>query len=607
MAIQTNTGERAKLIRVIEGEEHITDGVQLYVNGATTASGAWSTVKNIYDRGQTITLGTTITSTAESNNNSFHGTLIYPSNKVTVAQGATISLDIASTNQYTPVAYCVDTNVTTWGFRVSVVYRSSVPDDFHSTFAIDDWVNARPHNTLINVEGSGSQSSKNIPTGTLSATVPVSGSYYVCLVIHGYDSKTYQLSIGNVQIGEGSNVPYAQTVITDTGIGLYPDYIHNELICWLDGNCNTRHGFDSNAVIWEDLSGNNNDFTIINSTVGNTWWGEAWNSDSTKIHYNSYGYMSQYIDPKGQATNCKIYRDNFDPFNHTTGFTLEFCCTTWYTSAMTIYKGYPDSVETESYILNNAFNAQAKTGSRITVNNAYATGIYHTYTISMGANSTTLNVFIDGKFVQSLSTTNTSTSVNTFYIFSRNADAERFNGHCAGFRAYNRGLNREEIAHNAQLDRLRYNYSGNVLAVDPIKGLKSFDVLRANNVQTALETNARITQNADGTWSKTRTTTSTGETQGCLWVEVDLTDYRFVNFSMNVTTDGGSDSYKIKGIVTQSNIANNSQSLTTMVDMGRKTGNRFGVIDVSSMTGTYKVGIQTGTQLGTIRWITCWR
>lgn len=404
--------------------------------------------------------------------------------------------------------------------------------------------------------------------------------------------------------GEGH---YAQTVITDDGTVIYPNYISDGLICWLDATYNTRHGPDNDAVVWEDLSGNENDFTIINSTVGNTWWGEAWNSDPTKIHYNSYGYMSKYIDPKGQSANCKIYRDNFDPFNHTTGFTLEFCTTTWYTNAMTIYKGYPNSAETESYILNNAFYAQAKTGSKVTINNAYASGKYHTYTISMGANSTTLNVFIDGKFVKSLSTTNTSTSVDTFYIFSRNADSERFNGHCAGFRAYNRGLNREEIAQNAQYDRLLYNYSGNVPAGDPIKTVKSFDVLRADNVQTALETNARITQNADGTWSKTRTTTSTGETQGCLWVEVDLTDYRFVNFSMNVTTNGGSDSYKIKGIVTKSTINANSQSLTTMVDMGRNAGNRFGVIDVSSMTGTYKVGIQTGIQLGTIRWITCWR
>ena len=166
--------------------------------------------------------------------------------------------------------------------------------------------------------------------------------------------------------------------------------------------------------------------------------------------------------------------------------------------------------------------------------------------------------------------------------------------------------NREEIAQNAQYDRLRYNYSGNVPAGDPIKTVKSFDVLRADNVQTALETNAALAKNADGTWTKGRTTSSTGSTQGCLWVEVDLTDYRFVNFSMNVTTNGGSDSYKIKGIVTKSTITADSQNLTTMVDMGRSTGNRFGVIDVSSMTGVYKVGIQTGTQLGTIRWITCW-
>lgn len=172
----------------------------LWIDGPTATSGTWNTVKNTYNFGQTIAFGTSITSTTESNSNSSHGTLIYPSNKVTVTQGETISLDIASTNQNSLVIYCPDTNVVKWTFYISVVYMDSVPSDFHSTFDINAWVESKAHNTLADVWGSGSDSSKNMAVRTYSGTVPVTGSYYVCLIVHGYDSRTHQLEMNNFKI-----------------------------------------------------------------------------------------------------------------------------------------------------------------------------------------------------------------------------------------------------------------------------------------------------------------------------------------------------------------------------------------------------------------------
>ena len=131
MAIQTNSGERAKLIKISDGSTPATEQTPLYVNGATSKSGSWTSVKNSINRGQTITFGDSITTTSNSNSNSSHGTLIYPANKISVTQGDVISIDVSRHNERV-----VDTNVTTWTFNISIVYLESAPSDFSSTFDI---------------------------------------------------------------------------------------------------------------------------------------------------------------------------------------------------------------------------------------------------------------------------------------------------------------------------------------------------------------------------------------------------------------------------------------------------------------------------------------
>ena len=604
MAIQTNTGERAKLVRVAEGEEHITERISLYVNGATARSGAWNTVKNSLNRGQTISLGNNITSTANSNSNSSHGTLIYPSNKVSLTSGQELSIDITSvTDRSNITVYCVDSNVTTWTFYVSVVYMETVPSDFNSTFDINGWVNGMSHNTIASVSGSGSQSSKTLSPGTQTWTSPVSGSYYVCLVVHGYDSMTSNLSMGNMYVGEMSDAPYAQTVLTDTGIGIYPDYIKDGLTCWLDGNCNTRQGQNNTYYGWQDLSGNGNDFSIENYVEGDTWWTDGW----TDHEYNSLGYKARYIAPRSLSANCRIYRDGFDPFTFLTGYTFEFVFKSWTNTSFNFLTGYPASNRVVWRWTSGEIGTRIVSGTDIKQTGLWNTNDVYTVTITRNpASSATAaaytDLYINGKWIKSQSCAASNETISRLYLFC-NAGTGNVPGPCFSFRAYNRPLTGSEIIHNSQIDRVRFNHG----VSNPVALLKTYDVLAASNVRTALETNATLTKNADGTWTKGRTTSSTGNTQGCLWAEVDLTNFRYVHFGMNVTLNGGSDSYKVKGIVTKSTISRNSQNLTTMTDMGRSVGMRTATIDVSSMTGVYKVGIQTGTQLGTIDHITCWR
>lgn len=47
------------------------------------------------------------------------------------------------------------------------------------------------------------------------------------------------------------------------------DYVHDSMILWLDGIQNTRSGHDASAIAWEDLSGNERDYTYNANNIIN--------------------------------------------------------------------------------------------------------------------------------------------------------------------------------------------------------------------------------------------------------------------------------------------------------------------------------------------------
>lgn len=67
------------------------------------------------------------------------------------------------------------------------------------------------------------------------------------------------------------NLNDKQYMIKEDGSVTTPDYIKNGLILYLDGINNTRNGHCTTTTTWEDLSGNNNDFT---KKISNAVWSD---------------------------------------------------------------------------------------------------------------------------------------------------------------------------------------------------------------------------------------------------------------------------------------------------------------------------------------------
>lgn len=427
--------------------------------------------------------------------------------------------------------------------------------------------------------------------GTTTQTV---GAYEDPVKIKANNKKDTQL----IKIDD----KYAQFIKTDSGDILFPDYIRGGLTCWLDANYNTRNGYDGKSAVWEDLSGNGNDFTIQNASGEYIWWTDT-------ADYNALGYPIRYINPRGQAASCKIYRDGFNPWQMTQGWTMEFVFQAGTVENYhTLCRGVTDSNYREAWLTSGgAASIRVYNNTTVSASSAYTANTMHTISFrrnpgSSATASASMDIAVDGKHVTSTNTGATNVTTTKFFIYSRNANQYAFNGKVFGFRYYNRCLQREEVAWNARLDRIRYN---NALTT-PLDTVKYFDVLNMGSANVLLETNATLNKQANGTWFKARTTTSASDTQGVIYQAIDLTPYRFVNCTFNCTTDGGSDSYKVKLFAHSSAPAANTQSFTKSVDMGRATGNRWGLLDVSTLSGTYYVGLQTGTQLGTIMWLTAW-
>ncbi len=74
-------------------------------------------------------------------------------------------------------------------------------------------------------------------------------------------------------------------------------YVQDGLVLWLDGINNTRDGHDENTTIWEDLSGNNNDATLMN------YDDPTWNENSLIFDgINQYAQiLNQTNIPEGES------------------------------------------------------------------------------------------------------------------------------------------------------------------------------------------------------------------------------------------------------------------------------------------------------------------
>ena len=183
-----------------ESETPAATDVTLWSDGTTTAAGTWSTMKNSLTRGQTFTFNTTqIATTANTSSNSSHGTLIYPANPVSILEGDYYEVYISNVNDGNVTVSVVDSNVTTWTFYIAVVFLEEIPASL--PFNVVDWVNNQDYKkVLTSTSASGGTASKTINKGTYYDYVPATGTFYPCLVVYGYDSKTTSLRFNDFTI-----------------------------------------------------------------------------------------------------------------------------------------------------------------------------------------------------------------------------------------------------------------------------------------------------------------------------------------------------------------------------------------------------------------------
>ena len=235
------------------------------------------------------------------------------------------------------------------------------------------------------------------------------------------------------QIGYGkdtSNISNSK-VISETAI---TDYVQDGLVLLLDGIHNIRGGHSTNTNVWEDLSGNNYDYTLNNIQIND-------NNIYFKGTNNSYALRKENLS---EIFGNTLYDDRTIEIvvKDTSNSHIWMCGNSSSRKAIGIYGGRltvsipPDYVSTFS--LKN---------SALKVNN---------YSI-LHKKEGEICVYQNNE--QLVNTNNLNCwdhSGEVSYIGNRSTNGTPLNGEIYSIRVYNRILTEKEINHNYQMDKKRF-------------------------------------------------------------------------------------------------------------------------------------------------------
>ena len=236
------------------------------------------------------------------------------------------------------------------------------------------------------------------------------------------------------QIGYGkdtSNISNSK-VISETASTDY--YVQDGLVLLLDGIKNTRNGHSTSTNVWEDLSGNNYDYTLNNIQIND-------NNIYFKGTNNSYALRKENLS---EIFGNTLYDDRTIEIvvKDTSNSHIWMCGNSSSRKAIGIYGGrltvsiLPDNVSTFS--LKN---------SALKVNN---------YSI-LHKKEGEICVYQNNE--QLVNTNNLNCwdhSGEVSYIGNRSTNVTPLNGEIYSIRVYNRILTEKEINHNYQMDKKRF-------------------------------------------------------------------------------------------------------------------------------------------------------
>ena len=205
-------------------------------------------------------------------------------------------------------------------------------------------------------------------------------------------------------------------------------YIKSNLVLQVDGIKNTRNGHSINTAVWEDLSGNGNDYNLNNVEILNKSIKFLGNS-------NSYGVLNTSL--------AQIFGENVNDVR-----TIELVVKPYTTSGVILSGGrtsqkafgFFNAYLIPTISIRNTFlieNALSKSNYSIIYNN---------------------NVNVKQNTVDIEGTKNDQWDIteNISYIGKRGNGNTSYSGEVMAIRIYNRALTEEEIKHNYEIDKLRF-------------------------------------------------------------------------------------------------------------------------------------------------------
>ena len=236
------------------------------------------------------------------------------------------------------------------------------------------------------------------------------------------------------QIGYGkdtSNISNSK-VISETAS---MDYVQDGLVLLLDGIRNTRSGHSTSTNVWEDLSGNNYDYTLNNIKIND-------NNIYFKGTANSYALRKENLS---EIFGNTLYDDRTIEIvvKDTSDSHIWICGNSSSRKAIGIYGGtlnvsiFPDNVST--------FTLKS---SALKVNNY---SILHKKEGEICVYQNDEQLFK----TNNLNCWNHSGEVS--YIGNSSTNGTPLNGEIYSIRVYNRILTEREIKNNYEVDKIRYN------------------------------------------------------------------------------------------------------------------------------------------------------
>ena len=211
------------------------------------------------------------------------------------------------------------------------------------------------------------------------------------------------------------------------------NYVKDGLILWLDGIKNTRHGHDEASTVWEDLSGNNNDYQLTN----------------VKINLNSIYYFGQKDSNAFNEDNVReIFGENFNDSR-----TIELVIERDNNNSGVVLIGGKNSSKAFGFhgISNIIVSCGDHFEKQFTINKI--DGI-HNYTVIY---SDDVSLYQDTDEMISNGTQVWTYYDNNSYIATRGSLANPYKGNIMTIRIYNRVLTDKEIKQNYEVDKLRFN------------------------------------------------------------------------------------------------------------------------------------------------------